>query len=121
MVQIEQPTTKEDYPTIKKEGKTRRALKKDETSQERTQEDIVQAIKDSKVLYLSLSGGWGHTRHWIKQWEKDNGKKIDEYPDWQDSGYICPYCAEKVSEFYVPPPFSTIIYKCVTIIDFLTK
>jgi hypothetical protein len=85
---------------------------KDEKSRVRTQEETMQAIKDSKVLYLSLSGGWGQTRHWIKQWEKNSGKKIDEDPDWHDSGYICPYCAEKVSEFYVPSPFSTIIYKC---------
>ena len=50
---------------------------KDEKSQVRTREEIMQAIKDSKVLYLSLSGGWGQTRHWIKQWEKNNVKTID--------------------------------------------
>ena len=65
----------------------------------RTEEETRKAIQDSKVLYLSLSGGWGQTRHWIKQWEKDNSKKIDEGPDWRDSGYICPYCAEKVAEY----------------------
>jgi hypothetical protein len=112
MAEIEQSTAKEEHPTIKIEEKPEEPALKDEKSQVRTQEDIVQAIKDSKVLYLSLSGGWGHTRHWIKQWEKDNSKKIGEDPDWYDSGYICPYCAEKVVEFYVPPPVSTIIYKC---------
>jgi hypothetical protein len=45
----------------------------------------------------------GQTRRWIKQWEKSNSKKIDEDADWQNSGYICPYCAEKVLESYVPP------------------
>jgi hypothetical protein len=54
-----------------------------------------------------LSGGWGQTRKWIKQWEKDNGKKIDKATDWHDSGYICPYCAEKVAEFDIPHPIST--------------
>jgi hypothetical protein len=78
----------------------------------RTGEETRKAIQDSKVLYLSLSGGWGQTRHWIKQWEKTNDKKIDDDPDWHVSDYICPYCAEKVSEFYVPPPVSTIVYKC---------
>jgi hypothetical protein len=83
-----------------------------EKRQARTKEEISQAIKDSKVLYLSLSGGWGQTRHWIKQWEKNNSKKIDEASDWHDSGYICPYCAEIIAEFDLPPPISTTIYKC---------
>jgi len=112
MLEIEQTITKEENPTIKLEEKTEEPAIKNEKNQVQTQEDIIQAIKDSKVLYLSLSGGWGHTRHWIKQWEKDNNKKIEEDPDWQDSGYICPYCAQKIVEFYVPPPYSTIIYKC---------
>ena len=43
---------------------------KDEKSRVRTKEETMQAIKDSKVLYLSLSGGWGQTRHYI-----GNGKK----------------------------------------------
>jgi hypothetical protein len=71
-----------------------------------TKEEIRKAIRDSKVLCLSLSGGWGQTRRWIKQWEKDNGKKIDKATDWHDSGYICPYCAEKVAEFDIPHPIS---------------
>jgi hypothetical protein len=112
MVEIEQTKTKEEFPTIKIGDKPEEAASKDEKSQVQTQEDIMKAIKDSKVLYLSLSGGWGHTRHWIKQWEKDNSKKIDDDPDWHDSGYICPYCAQNVLEFYVPAPYSTIIYKC---------
>ena len=62
----------------------------DEKKQVRSAEEIRQATKDSKVLYLILSGGWGQTRHWIKQWEKNNNKRIDETPDWHDSGYICP-------------------------------
>jgi hypothetical protein len=60
----------------------------------RTEEETRKAVQDSKVLYLSLSGGWEQTRSWIKQWE--NGEKIADSPDWYDSGYICPYCAEKV-------------------------
>ena len=103
--------SKTKQPT-KIEEKLEEQPTKNERSQVRSEEEIMAAIKDSKVLYLSLSGGWGQTRRWIKQWEKSNSKKIDEDPDWQDSGYICPYCAEKVEEFYVPPPFSTIIYKC---------
>ncbi|MGA2683191.1 MAG: hypothetical protein ABSF44_15495 [Candidatus Bathyarchaeia archaeon] len=112
MNKTKQITTKEEKPTTKDEEKHEEYAIKDEKSRVQTKEEIKQAIKDSKVLYLSLSGGWGQTRHWIKQWEKDNSKKIDESPDWYDSGYICPYCAEKVAEFYVPPPISTIIYKC---------
>jgi hypothetical protein len=112
MSKTKQPTTKEEKQTIQDEEKLEQQTTKDEKSQVRTEEEIVQSIKDSKVLYLSLSGGWGQTRRWIKQWEKNNSKKIDEDPDWHDSGYICPYCAEKVAEFYVPPPVSTIIYKC---------
>ncbi len=112
MVDIEQFTRKEETPKIKDEEKPEELALKDEKNQVKTQEDIIQSIKDSKVLYLSLSGGWGHTRQWIKQWEKDNNKKIDEDLDWRDSGYICPYCAQKIVEFYVPAPFSTIIYKC---------
>ncbi len=102
-----------EKPTIEEKTQQEQTKTKVEKIQARTEEDIIQAIKESKVLYLSLSGGWGQTRHWIKQWEKNNGKKITEDPDWHDSGYICPYCAEKVSEFYVPHPFSTIIYKCI--------
>jgi hypothetical protein len=101
MNKITQPKTVEEELTII-----------DEKKQVRAKEEIKQAIKDSKVLYLSLSGGWGQTRHWIKQWEKNNSKKIDEASEWSDSGYICPYCAEKVAEFHVPPPLSTTIYKC---------
>jgi hypothetical protein len=104
----------------KKMEKSKKITTKDEIQEEtitngkkaQTTEETRQAIRDSKVLYLSLSGGWGQTRHWIKQWEKTNNKKIGEAPDWRDSGYICPYCAEKVAKFYVPPPFSTIIYRC---------
>ena len=78
----------------------------------RTEEETRKAVQNSKVLYLSLSGGWGQTRSWIKQWEKENGKKITDSSDWYDSGYICPYCAEKVLEFDIPSPVSTTIYEC---------
>ena len=104
MEKTKQITTKDE---IQEEQAT-----KDEKESVKSEKDIRVAIRDSKVLYLSLSGGWGQTRPWIKQWEKTNSKKIDGAPGWRDSGYICPYCAEKVEEFYVPPPFSTIIYKC---------
>ena len=112
MNQENQPSMQEEKINIENDENQAENNTKVEKNQVRTREEIMQAIKDSKVLYLSLSGGWGQTRHWIKQWEKTNDKKIDEDPDWQDSGYICPYCAEKVSEFHVPPPVSTIIYKC---------
>lgn len=76
------------------------------------EEKAIKAIASSRALYLRLSGGWGHTRSWIKQWEKVNKRKIDEAKEWYDSGYICPYCAEKVAEFDLPPPISITIYKC---------
>ena len=104
MEKTKQITTKEE---IQEEQTT-----KDEKEPVQTEKEIRQARKDSKVLYLSLSGGWGQTRPWIKQWEKTNCKKIDEVPDWHDSGYICPYCAEIIAEFFLLPPISTTIYKC---------
>jgi hypothetical protein len=68
-----------------------------------------------------LSGGWGQTRHWIKQWEKNNKKNIDEAPDWHDSGYICPYGAEIIVENDLPLRFLLQFTNVLTIIDFLTK
>ena len=79
MNKTKQSATKEEKQTIQNEEKPEELTIKNEKSQVRTEADTMQAIKDSKVLYLSLSGGWGQTRHWIKQWEKDN--KIDEDPD----------------------------------------
>lgn len=94
MKKINQPTTKEEEQTIT-----------DEKNQVRSEEEIRQAIKDSKVLYLSLSGGWGQTRHWIKQWEKNN-KKIDEAPHWQDSWIHMPLlCRNNFRIRFTSPDF----------------
>jgi hypothetical protein len=101
---------KTNQPTTKEEKQPEQTAKEEKNQLQTTEE--IKAIKDSKVLYLSLSGGWGQTRHWIKQWEKNNSKNIDEAPEWHDSGYICPYCAQKVSEYFIPSPISTKIYKC---------
>jgi hypothetical protein len=59
MSKTKQPSAIEEKPTVKDEEKTEERMIKDEKSQVRTDEEIMQAIKDSKVLYLSLSGGWG--------------------------------------------------------------
>jgi hypothetical protein len=40
-------------------------------------------------------------------------KKILEDSAWHDSGYICPYCAEKVIELDLPFPIETVIYRCL--------
>ncbi len=59
MSKTKQPTKIEEKQTMQNEEKLEEQPTKNERSQVRSEEEIMAAIKDSKVLYLSLSGGWG--------------------------------------------------------------
>ena len=62
MSKTKQPTKIEEKQTMQNEEKLEEQPTKNERSQVRSEEEIMPAIKDSKVLYLSLSGGWGQTQ-----------------------------------------------------------